>query len=66
MYELDTNFENQLAREHERQSKCCHSYLKCGFCGMCKDNLNNIYKQEIDRLRQILKDNNIAYEIQVI
>lgn len=54
MYGLDTNFENVLAREKEKQDMCKHTYLKCGQCHRCFDNLNNIYKQEIDRLNRLL------------
>ena len=54
MYELDNNYEDQIAREHEKHAKCSHSYLKCGFCGMYKDELNNEYRAEISRLTNLL------------
>lgn len=62
MYELDTNFENQLAKEHEKQAKCCHSYLKCGLCGVAKDELNDKYRQRIAYLEQLLITNEIIFE----
>lgn len=66
MYELDTNFENQLAKEHEKQAKCCHSYLKCGLCGVAKDELNDKYRLEIDRLTRLLITHGINPENVII
>ena len=62
MYEYETNFEDALAREQEMKAKCSHSYLKCGFCGVVRDNLNNEYRLEIDRLRQLLITHGISPE----
>lgn len=59
MYDLSIKSENKLAREREKRDKCPHTYFKCGGCGVCRDNIQNEYIQEIDRLTRLLLAHNI-------
>ena len=37
-------------RSNEKKESCSHTYLKCGCCNKCVDNLYNDYQNQIDIL----------------